>query len=111
MRSNVRKRCGYSEGSISKCFTTSGVIQPAHSFKRGNYSLSSTSTSPPARFSTLAADEPAGPPPTIRTSTVCTLDVQVCARHRHSVVVLRREHDLEELQVARGESRDGAGEI
>src|SRR6185312_13131534 len=94
----VRNLCGYSAGSIS-----------------------STSTSAPACFSFHAAVDPAGPPPTITTSRVFTLEalssacassgVQVRARGRDVVVLPRSENDLEELQRARGECGDRAGEV
>src|SRR6185312_62302 len=117
----VRNLCGYSAGSISSSRTTSGVIQPAQSFRRGKRSLSSTSTSAPARFSFHAAVDPAGPPPTITTSRVFTLEalssacassgVQVRARGRDVVVLPRSENDLEELQRARSECGDRAGQV
>src|SRR6185312_314937 len=118
-RSNVRKRCGYEGMSRSRSRTTSGVIHPAHSFRRGNSSLSSTSTSAPPSLRRRAAEEPAGPPPTMRTSHVCTFAsalacrarVEVRARHRHVVVALRREQHLEQLQCPGREARDRAGQI
>src|SRR5687767_14627146 len=102
--------------SISRSRTTSGVIQPAQSFRRGNVSLSSTRTLAPPRRRRRAAVEPAGPPPTIKTSTLCTSGfrrsaIEVLARPGHVVVLFRSEHDLEELQRAGGEAGDRSGEI
>src|SRR5262245_31821404 len=49
---------------------TCGVIQPAHTLSRGKTARSMTTTSRPARRSARAEEDPAGPPPTIRTSQV-----------------------------------------
>ena len=46
----------------------SGLRYSAHGFGRGKRARSTTSTSTPARASAKASDEPAGPPPTTRTS-------------------------------------------
>src|SRR5579883_1940012 len=117
-RSKVRNRWGYSAGFISRSRTTSGVIQPAQSFRRGKRSLSSTRTSAPACLSFQAAVDPAGPPPTTTTSQSFTSSppsrrsrVQVRASQGNVVVLPRGEDDLEQLQRARRERRDGAGEV
>src|SRR5689334_634476 len=96
--------------SISRSRTTSGVIQPAQSFRRGNTSLSSTRTSAPPRIRRHAADEPAGPPPTTATSQVITA-IQVRPCPGDIVVVARREQHLKQLHRAGGKRGEGAGEI
>src|SRR5271169_5746063 len=92
---------------------TAGVIQPAQILSRGKFCLSSTRTSRPALTSCQAQVEPAGPPPTIRTSqeSARSLLIKVGARPRHVVVVLAREHYLEQLQLAALERRLRAGKI
>src|SRR5215469_5573687 len=47
---------------------TNGVIQPPQTLLRGNLALSRMATRSPELRSRQAQDEPAGPPPTIRTS-------------------------------------------
>src|SRR5262249_28375170 len=46
---------------------TAGVIQPPQTLSRGNVRLSRMMVSMPAFCNCLAQEEPAGPPPTIRT--------------------------------------------
>src|SRR5438876_735075 len=60
----------YSAASIPSSSTTRGVIQPAHTLSRGKTAASITTTSRPACLSFHAQADPAGPPPTIRTSQV-----------------------------------------
>ena len=54
--------------SISRASSTAGVIHPPQILSRGNTCLSRIMVSRPDRRSSHAQDEPAGPPPTIRTS-------------------------------------------
>src|ERR1700722_16873264 len=102
---------------MSRSWITSGVIQPGHSFRRGNTSLSRMSTSAPPWRSLRAAEEPAGPPPMISTSLWITRGfyalglVQMIAGERDIVVVGRREQHLEQLQRAGRECRDRTGQV
>src|SRR5690606_16258536 len=113
-RSNDSSRWGYCSRSISRSSTTSGVIQPAQSFVRGNSVRSRTRTSSPACTSFHAQVEPAGPPPTTMTSACCTGRllrrrqrlVLVAPRPRHVVVAVGGEQHLVELQRAVAEGRD-----
>src|SRR5262245_20195893 len=109
---------------------TAGVIHPAHTLSRGKRALSRTTTSSPARRSCHAHDEPAGPPPTIKTSQA-SMTVQVEMGHgstdwwaqptlraiqmrpcpRDLVVRLAGKHDLEKLQAAGQERGNRAGQI
>src|SRR5687768_17511920 len=97
----------YSSRSSSRDSTTAGVIQPAHTLSRGNACLSMTSTSRPARRSCRAQVEPAGPPPTTRTShrsagmgLLLLPVVLVGPGPRHTVTAPAREQHLEQLHFA-----------
>src|SRR5215813_4161401 len=52
---------------MSSSCTTAGVIQPPQTLSRGKTRLSRMMVSMPASCKRLAQEEPAGPPPTIRT--------------------------------------------
>src|SRR6185369_17571722 len=102
------------EISMPSSWTTSGVIQPAHNFRRGNRSRSRMSTSMPARRSFHAAAAPAGPPPTISTSherMAASARVQVRAGQGNVVALARGEHHLEKLQRAGREGRHGTCQV
>ena len=49
-----------------------GFKQSPHTFSRGNFSRSSTTVRRPASAQNAAHVDPAGPPPTIATSKICT---------------------------------------
>src|SRR5438045_2673847 len=78
-----------------------------------------TITSQPRFLNAQAQAEPAGPPPTIKTSQVSMMGlqrsslrtVQVRASPRHVVVLHARETDLEELQIAAQKRRDRRAQI
>src|SRR5262245_50640235 len=113
----TRPASRYSAGSRRSARSTAGVIQPAHTLSRGNWARSSTTTSAPAARSAQAQAEPAGPPPTIRTSARRTrisgafLRVDLGAGPVRRRGAGRREDDLIELQPAGRERGFGAGEI
>src|ERR1051326_5337626 len=58
-------------GSISSACNTQGVIHPPHTLFRGNMALSRITTRNPEARKAQAHDDPAGPPPTIKTSHEC----------------------------------------
>src|SRR5262245_53585613 len=103
----------YSRTSNPRVSITPGVSQPAHGLSRGNEARSRIKTSRPASRSRRAHEEPAGPPPTIRTSQLSIRSpcVQSRARPRQSVHRGPGEHDLEELHRARQEGRLRAREV
>src|SRR6185436_8783683 len=108
----------YSSRSSSSDATAAGVIQPAHTLSRGNSCLSMTSTSRPARHSCLAQVDPAGPPPTIRTSQVAAdialtilPVVEAGPGPRHAIAAPASKQHLKELHFARAERRLRPAEV
>jgi hypothetical protein len=59
----------------SKTGKHAGLTQSPQTFSRGNFSRSIKATRNPAAAQKAAQLEPAGPPPTIATSTTCTFAV------------------------------------
>src|SRR5579862_8379788 len=99
---------------------SAGVIQPAQGLSRGKSLRSITTTSRPEPASFQAHDEPAGPPPTIKTSQrsmsvypvgrsvvighmLNLVLIDAGARPGNRVVLARSEKDLKELQMPRTE--------
>src|SRR5512137_2862617 len=105
----------YSSLSIASAARTCGVIHPAHGLSLGNASLSRSSTSSPPCRSLPAQVEPAGPPPTTRTSQLSITTPRGCgemgAGQGDEVVGRAREDDLEQLQEANPEIGDAAGKV
>src|SRR4030095_9249561 len=99
--------------SSSSACTTAGVIHPAQTFSRGKRALSRIATSQPARTNRRAALDPAGPPPTTRTSQRCMVGrfVKRVPRPRLVVVGWAAAGHLEELQVAARKAGLGARKI
>src|SRR5437899_2389852 len=113
----TRPAARYSSGFRRSARTTAGVIQPAHTLSRGNCARSRTRTSNPAERSAHAQDDPAGPPPTTRTSHRRTAilgavrRIHLRARPVRGLGARRREHHLIELQPSGHERRFGPREV
>ena len=86
----LRTPCGQfricsASSSFSRTGQHAGLMQSPQTFSRGNFSRSRTSVRNPAAAQNAAQLEPAGPPPTIATSTTSiSLQCQLSrARHQH----------------------------